>query len=151
MSDVSALSQEYQTAADLSRRLSSALLLIKRVFFRLPGAESISRNDIARSRAELEQLVRAIAARLEGSVLDASRPPTAIDPERLPAALVTRLAEDNRGSPEYFVADLKGVADTLGQRFGKLTADHIKLLEHLASVADAETSRVFRQMMRRRV
>lgn len=151
MSDVSALSQEYSAAAELSQRLGAALLLLKRLHFRLPGSEDVSRDVAASTRRELEQLVRAVAEQFESTVEGISAHKVATHQERLPAALIARLLEDNKGSPNWFLQDLRGVADVLAQPGGKVGEDEIAVLEKLTSAADAERSHVFRQMTRRRV
>jgi len=150
MSDVSALAQEYESTAELAKRLSAALLVVKRSALRLPGAEKLSREEIETSRAVIERFVRAIAEHL-AALAEKSQPPVAVDAMRLPPSLVHRLASDKMGQLEYYVQDLRDVAERLRQPAprAQLADKDVRVIEGLASAADAETSRVFRQMMRR--
>ena len=62
--------------------------------------------------------------------------------------LVTRLRRERQGDLDYYLEDLEGIAARLREGVKALTDADLDRLDALASAADAETSSVFRRLMR---
>src|SRR5437016_2830596 len=67
---------------------------------------------------------------------------------RVPGALVARLRAARQGDLAYYLEDLEKAAARLRQGIDALTEADLALLDELAGAADAETSSVFRRLMR---
>ena len=147
MSEVSVLSQEYKTASELSRALNGALIVLKKVRLGLPGAETITADEVERSRHCLSEILAALRQLVKPAQAGHSRA-TQDAVARVPGALVTRLREERRGDLDYYLEDLDGIAERLREGVGALTEADVERLDALAAVADAETSSVFRRLMR---
>ncbi len=147
VSDVSVLSQEYETASELSRALNRALITIKKKQLGLPGGEAIAPKDLDQSRKcliatveALLRLVRPAEPKAPGAVSEAAA--------RVPGALVSRIRSIHQGDLAYYLEDLEGLVGTLKHRTPSLSSKELCLLEELAGLADAEASNVFRRLMR---
>ncbi len=147
MSEVSVLSQEYKTASDLSRALNAALIVLKKVQLGLPTAETITPDEIERSQRCLSDILEALRQLLQPGGADhpGATPEAAA---RVPGALVTRLRVKWQGELDYHLEDLKEIAVRLREGVDALTDADLDRLDALASAADAETSSVFRRLMR---
>ncbi|HZU67012.1 MAG TPA: hypothetical protein VFA09_07005 [Ktedonobacteraceae bacterium] len=145
MSDMSVLSHEYKTASDLSQRISNALIILKKVRYNLPWGETIDAeqlNDSVRTLAEiLTTLVNLLSASRARHVKD-------ITTVQIPGALIVRLRTERRGDLAYYLDDLSRVAAQLHSEPLQLSNEDLALLDHLAMLADAEASSVFRRLMR---
>lgn len=147
MSEVSVLSQEYKTASDLSRVGGAALIVLKKVRLGLPGAETITPEEVERSRRCLSDILEALSQLLQPAGADHPRA-TQEAAARVPGALVTRLRVERQGDLDYYLEDLEGMAARLREGVDALTDADLDRLDALASAADAETSSVFRRLMR---
>lgn len=141
MSDVSVLAQEYKTAADLAQDISDSLIAVKKVQQGLPGAESVTTEELTSSRRRLAEILLGLRSALDprenrGEV------------ESITGALTARLQAEHRGDLAYYLEDLGDVAARLRDDATCLSAGDIALLDDLASAADAQTSHVFRRLMR---
>lgn len=145
MSDMSVLSHEYKTASDLSQSISNALIILKKVRYNLAGGETIDAeqlNDGVRAMAEvLTALVNLLSASRAQYVKDTNT-------VQIPGALVVRLQAERRGDLAYYLDDLSRVATQLHAEPLQLSEEDLALLDHLAMLADAEASSVFRRLMR---
>lgn len=145
MSDLSVLSHEYTTASELSRLINSALIVLKKTCLGLSGAKTITPDQVDNSRRCLAEVLDTIIG-----LMDARRvhqlDPMAI--ARVPGALVTRLQAERRGDLAYYLEDLEQVAARLREDPSKLTDGDLASLDQLAAAAAAETSSVFRRLMR---
>lgn len=146
MSDVSILSHEYKAATELSQTINRALILLKKTYYKLPGAEGIPPDQL---EASLQCLVKII-----GSLVRLLGPERATDSgsasvTHLPAAFVAKLRSERRGDLAYYHDDLEGTIRRLGGGPSQLTKADLSILDQLAAAADAETSEVFRRLMRK--
>lgn len=140
MSDIGALSQEYANAAELSRSLNDATIMVKRQAFDLPGGASVASDDLAESRQFLATIVAAIADALESTNAAAAAPVWA-------DVLAARLQGKHRGEIAYFVDDLRRLNSALAA--SAPVGDHeISTLDEIATTAGEETSQVFRRLIR---
>lgn len=146
MSDVSVLSQEYKTASELSHTISQALIVLKKVHYALPGADTISSEERLQSQQRLVEIVAALIP-----LLDAP-PAKPLDVEatvQIPGAFVVHVQDKRRGNLPDFIEDLTALVARLRAGPAALIEEDFALLDELASIADAEATRVFRRLMRR--
>ncbi len=145
MSDMSVLSHEYKTASELSQRISTALILLKKVYYHLPGGEAITPEQLDSHLLALADLLTALVG-----LLTVPRPQNAASAHAVsvPEALVVRLQTERRGELIYYLDDLARVADRLREKPLQLGDEDLALLDQLATAADAEASSVFRRLMR---
>ena len=147
MSDASVLSHEYKTASELSQAITDALIALKKVRLQLPGSEAIAVDELESSRRRLAEIVEALGILLKPGA-DSHLESTAAT--RVPGALVSRLRRERQGDLDYYLDDLKQLAAHLRQESTRLSERDLDLLDQLAAAADAETSSVFRRLMRTR-
>ncbi len=145
MSDMSVLSHEYKTASELSQHISTALILLKKVYYHLPGEEAVTPEELDRHRHALATILTTLV-----SLLTAPRPQQATSAlsVSIPETLVMRLQAERRGDLIYYLDDLAGVAERLREQPIPLDERDLALLDQLATVADAEASSVYRRLMR---
>jgi hypothetical protein len=147
MSDVSVLSHEYKTASELSQILNDALILVKKSHWALPGAGEISEEALTRARTSLANIVASLA-QLLGAPNVGEEAPEVLSAPAVSGSLVSRVREEHSGDLSYFLDDLAALARRLREPETRLTDADLRLLDELASAADAETSNVFRRLMR---
>lgn len=144
MSDVSVLSHEYKTASELSQSINQALIVLKKTCLRLPGAEAVTPEELDTSQHQLAEILTALRIHLSGTAKMGGKATSV----RIPGSLVSRLRAQRRGDLAYFLADVEQAAARLRQRPGKLTEGDLAVLDQIAAASDAETSSVFRRLMR---
>ncbi len=64
MSDMSVLSHEYKTASDLSQHISTALILLKKVYYHLPGGEAVMPEQLDSHLLALADMLTALVGLL---------------------------------------------------------------------------------------
>jgi len=145
MSDMSVLSHEYKTASELSQQISTALILLKKVYYHLPGAEAVTPEELDSHLLALANILTALVG-----LLTVPRPQNATSAHAvtIPEALVVRLQTERRGELIYYLDDLARVADRLRTKCMNLDDKDLALLDQLATAADAEASSMFRRLMR---
>jgi hypothetical protein len=145
MSDMSVLSHEYKTASELSQHISTALILLKKVYYHLPGEEAVTPEELDRHRHALATILTTLVG-----LLTVPRPQQATSAlsVSIPETLVMRLQAERRGDLIYYLDDLAGVAERLREQPLQLDEGDLALLDQLATVADAEASSVYRRLMR---
>ncbi len=146
MSDMSVLSHEYKTASELSQHISTALILLKKVYYHLPGAEAVTPEQLDSHLLVLADMLTALVG-----LLTVPRPQNAASAQAvsIPEALVVRLQTERRGELIYYLDDLARVADRLREKPLQLGDADLALLDQLATAADAEASSVYRRLMRK--
>ncbi len=146
MSDMSVLSHEYKTASDLSQHISTALILLKKVYYHLPGGEAVMPEQLDSHLLALADMLTALVG-----LLTIPRPQNATSAQAvsIPEALVVRLQTERRGELIYYLDDLARVADRLREKPLQLGDADLALLDQLATAADAEASSVYRRLMRK--
>jgi hypothetical protein len=145
MGDVSVLSHAYKAASELSQTLNLAVIALKKVGLGLPGAEAITAEQLDTHRRCIAELLDAFVALLASTGTHGLDEAIAA---RIPGALVARLQAERRGDLAYYLDDLQQVVARVRQGPVELTAGDFDLLDQLAAAADAETSNVFRRLMR---
>ena len=140
MSDVSVLTYEYDRDSDLSQTINRALIDLKKARYQAtsPQGDEESGDRIA----DIVDTLVTLLQPLEGRRIDGA------SAARIPAALVARVRARHQGDLVYYLEDLARVARLLRAHPPPLSGRDLALLDDLATVADAETSRVFRRLMR---
>jgi hypothetical protein len=146
MSDISVLSHEYKRASELSQAINHALITLKKVHLRLPGGEDTTLDEFDASRRTLAGILATLITLLEPTRRHRISAPEAA---RVPEALVARLRGERRGDLSYYLDDLERIVGRLRDDPSKLSDADLALLDQLAAMADAETSSVFRLLMRK--
>ncbi len=144
MSDVSVLSHEYKTASELSRSINDAVIELKKA--RNEGSEACWR-ETAEDRRRMSDILLALASLL--SPLGEGDSTGNEEVARVSGALVSRIRSDKGGALPYYIDDLRSVAKRLRDECGEPTQADMSLLDELAAASSAETSRVYRRLMRR--
>jgi hypothetical protein len=145
MSEVSVLSREYKTAADLSKAMSHALLVLKRASLGVEATPTTS-SDLKHARRELASIVAALANLLDPATPAHGDTTTAA---RIPGAVVARFQAEQRPKLDSYVEALRTTAGRLHEDPTGLSEDDLALLDGLTAAVDAEASRVYRRLMRR--
>lgn len=129
MSDVSALSHDYEATSQFAEKVNTAVLLLKKA---LSGSQQ---------QPDLEALARIVEA--VRNQLVHSRPSAAVPPE-----VVARLLSEHQSQLCYLIDDL---GSTEGALRGRSPVDQnvIRTLDAICDAADASASAVFRRLRRR--
>jgi len=136
MSEISALSHEYETSAKLAEELNEAILAIKKSHLhRRTGLNQDQRKSLA-------QTVEALRQQLEAGK-------TGDQTEFLPQEMVERLNERHRPRMAYFLEDLSRSVNILRDDMAPLDDCVVGVLDEICDAADETASAVFRRMRRR--
>jgi hypothetical protein len=144
MSEVSVLSHEYKTAAEFSQRFNRALIQVKKCSLDLfengspaPEGSIASRKELASALEDILHLLNPQKGqRSDGAIW-------------IPGSLIAHLLKERRGDLDYFLDDLEGLAAKLRDPGASLSQEDFALLDSIAGAADAQTSQVFRRLMRK--
>ena len=135
MSDVSALSHEYQTSAKVAEELNEAIIAIKKS--RIHNRSGLTGEQPRR----VAEMLEAVHKRLVNS--NSSRV------EILPQEMVDRLNGRHGSQMAYFLEDLTEATRTLADESSPVSDAAIQLLDEICDVADQTASSMFRRMRRR--
>jgi hypothetical protein len=135
MSDISALSHEYQTSAKLAEELNEAILILKKA--RLHRRSGLNQEQ----RHRLANTLGAVRSRLANE----GKPPG----EVVPQEVVERLVGKHGSKMAYFLEDLTAATESLSGQPGPINDAVITLLDELCDVADQTASSMFRRLRRR--
>ena len=133
MSDISALSHEYEASAKLAEELNEAILAIKKArLHRQPGLTADQRKSLANTVEALRQQVEA------DQDLDRT--------EFIPQEMVDRVKERNRPHMAYFLDDLSRTVSVLEGGSEPLDDAVVQVLDVICDAADETASAVFRRL-----
>jgi hypothetical protein len=135
MSDISALSHEYETSAKLED-LNEAILTIKKSRVHQSAGLTIDQR-------------RALAITVEALWQQLDPDQGSSQEEFLPQEILARLHERNSQRMPYFLDDLSRTAKTLEDESMRVDEPVIRVLDEICDAADATASAVFRRMRRR--
>lgn len=135
MSDISALSHEYQTSAKLAEELNEAILILKRA--RLHRRSGLNQEQ----RRRLANTLAAVRSRLANE----GKAPG----EVVPQEVVERLAGKHGSKMAYFLEDLTAATEVLSGPSEPINDAVITLLDEVCDVADQTASSMFRRLRRR--
>jgi hypothetical protein len=137
MSDISALSHDYEASSRLAEELNDAILAIKRSRLRpRPGLGIVERKALAKT---LASLWRQMGRQSEDSSLE---------DEYIPREVAERLAKRNRAKLAYFLEDILRTSSVLQSETEAIDEVVIQTLDQICAAADATASSVFRRMRR---
>ena len=143
MSAISVLSHEYQTAADLSLAVNTALVVLKKAHLGLLEATA----DLDSSQRHLTVTIETLISLLTPT----STARSSADQQtlaRVPSALVTHLQATQQDDLPYYVQALDQLLGRLRQSVAALTDLDLEQLDQLAAATDAVASSLFRHLMR---
>jgi hypothetical protein len=135
MSDVSALSHEYQTSAKLAEELNEAIIAIKKA--RVHHRSGLNQEQ----RRRLADTLGAVRSRLANN----ERAPG----EVVPQEVVERLVGRHGSKMAYFLEDLSAAAEVLSGATTPIDEKVVHLLDEICDVADQTASSMFRRLRRR--
>jgi hypothetical protein len=146
MSQVSVLSQEYKTASELSHTINTFVIDLTKARRRVPYSGADGEDGLIAERTHVAEILITLAGLLDP---DNSQVLNGHSASEVSGALVARLREEKSGELASYVADLRETASRLSENPCLLTDAHLAILDRLAAVASAETSRVYRRLMRK--
>jgi len=129
MSDISALSHDYEATSQFADRINSAVLQLKKSLH-----HSQARPDLG----ELASVVEAVKTQLSSAEHSTT----------VPMEVVERLSSEHQAQMSYLIADLQSAEEALR---GKAAVDPavIRVLDEICDAADASASAMFRRLRRR--
>jgi hypothetical protein len=129
MSDISALSHDYEATSQFAERVNSAVLLLKK---------SLRRSQERPDMGDLANLVEAVKKQLS----------SAEHSNAVPTEIVERLSSEHQTQMSYLIEDLRTAEEALR---GKAAVDPavIRVLDAICDAADASASAMFRRLRRR--
>jgi hypothetical protein len=136
MSDISALSHDYESSAKLAEDLNEAILIIKKA--RLHGTPDLPLDR----RKTIASTVRNVRLQLDPEGQN-------LQEEFVPPEIASRLTERQGQQLAYFLEDLQKVEAALAEESSPLDEKAIEVLDEICDAADATASAVFRRMRRR--
>lgn len=145
MSDVSILSQEYETAAQLSQKINRVAIYLKKNQLGLVSASQEAKAALTDAHY-LVSVLNALCQRLDPEFFSHGPTSSALN---VPGSLVERVQSQRCGDMADYLEDLTRIAQRLSAETLELDDADLSLLDQLASTADAETSSVFRRLMRK--
>jgi hypothetical protein len=129
MSDISALSHDYEATSEFAEKVNNAVLGLKR---------SLKRPQKMPDLAALADIVRAVRTQLASSEKSTAVPPEVVD----------RLSSEHQNQMSYLVDDLDTAEGALrGQ--SAVDEEVIRVLDAICDAADASASAMFRRLRRR--
>jgi hypothetical protein len=135
MSDISALSHEYQTSAKIAEELNEAILAIKKA--RLHHRSGLTSDQ----RQRLVDMLGAVRTRLANE----GKAPESVVPQEL----VERLIGRHGSKLAYFLDDLSAAKESLSASSATVNESVVSLLDDICDVADQTASSMFRRLRRR--
>lgn len=129
MSDISALSHDYEAASEFAEKVNNAVLGLKR---------SLKRPQKMPDLAALADIVRAVRTQLASSEKSTAVPPEVVD----------RLSSEHQNQMSYLLDDLS-IAEGALRGKSALDEEVIRVLDAICDAADASASAMFRRLRRR--
>jgi len=142
MSDLSIIAHDYALNAEFARKFNEAVLNLKRLYLLRRAATSQTEAGIAKSRAELRQLLESLVLAIQ----DKGKPWTA-DQAQVPADVIDRLRERLKGELPETIVELRRVAGGLAAG-SALDESAFAALDRVCEAADATASAAFRRLRR---
>ncbi len=135
MSDVSALSHDYEATAQFAERVNSAVLSLKKSLRKRP-----TRTLAPSETGALADVVQAVRTQLGQGLM---KPTSSVPPE-----VIERLTSEHKAQMGYFLEDLTGAEKALRGN-SPVDSGVIRVLDDICDAADASASAMFRRLRRR--
>lgn len=141
---MTSLSSNYSATATFAKDFNGAVLVLKRLHLAQGLIPSPAVDDEAQARIRLAAYLQGIVAQLAPNSPEASEAPA----ERIPEAIIVRLAEKNQSKMTWLIRDLREVRRTL-ESGTSLSEQDFAALDEVCDAADATASASFRRLWRR--
>ncbi len=136
MSDVSALSHDYEATARFAEQVNSAVLSLKKSLRRQTRTLAPTPSETG----ALADVVQAVRTQLGQGLMQTT--------PSIPPEVIERLTSEHKAQMGYFLEDLAGAEKAL--RGNSLVDSHvIRVLDDICDAADASASAMFRRLRRR--
>ncbi len=147
MSDMTALSHEYETSASFAERVNAAVLQVKKACFHRDNMPEPAVDALADSSKQLANILGELAVRLASlrQSGDQIQLPQAME---VPEEVLERIENKQRSRLAYFIEDLELAAEALAGK-GKIDNRVLGTLDEVCEAADAIASAMFRRLRRR--
>jgi hypothetical protein len=138
MSDISALSHDYEASSKLAEELNDAILVIKRSRLHAHLGLGVDQRKI------LASTIQSL-----GRQLSPGREEDTPEGDYIPQEVVERLSERNCARMAYFLDDIARASSVLQSGTAPIDDGIVQTLDEICDAADATASSVFRRMRRR--
>lgn len=135
MSNISALSHDYESTARFAEQVNAAVLSLKKSLRRGTGL-----RPSALETTDLAKIVGAVKTQVEK--------PTSEAAPVVPSEVVERLTTEHKSQLGYLVDDLSSAERALSGD-SAVDAEVIRVLDEICDAADASASAMFRRLRRR--
>ncbi len=136
MSDVSALSHDYEATARFAEQVNSAVLSLKKSLRRQTRTLAPTPSETG----ALADVVQAVRTQLGQGLMQTT--------PSIPPEVIERLTSEHKAQMGYFLEDLAGAEKAL--RGNSPVDSHvIRVLDDICDAADASASAMFRRLRRR--
>jgi hypothetical protein len=129
MSDISALSHDYEANSQFAERINSAVLLLKK---------SLRHPQERPDMGDLANLVEAVKKQLSSTEHSTT----------VPTEVVERLSAEHQAQMSYLIEDLRTAEEALRGN-AIVNSAVIRVLDEICDAADASASSMFRRLRRR--
>lgn len=143
MSEMSSLSHEYASAADFSRQINDAVLLLKKRYLSQRKSGESLEQGLQDANSLVRNTLQTLLLRLDDNGAPKEEP---LEP--IPEDVLVRIETKHRSNWQYVRDDLKRIVHLLATR-GTLGQEELALLDSVCEAADASASATFRKLWRR--
>lgn len=141
---MTSLSSNYSATATFAKDFNGAVLVLKRKHLAQEAIPTSAADEEAPARIRLAAYLLGIVAQLAPNSAEASE----ASAERIPEAIIVRLAEKNQSKMTWLIRDLREVRRTLESGASPSEQD-FAALDEVCDAADATASASFRRLWRR--
>src|SRR5690242_13351628 len=125
MSDMTSLSSTYSATATFAKDFNGAVLILKRRHLAQDALPTPAADEESQARNRLAKYLQGIVAQLAPEAAEAAAPA-----ERIPEAVIVRLAEKNQSKMTWLVRDLREAWRTLEAQ-GSLSEEDFAALDEV--------------------
>jgi hypothetical protein len=144
MSETGILSQDYTNTARLFKEMNRSVVLLKKQFYGLVGVQHLSKGDILSAKHLLAVIVKKIIDELGENSSLAQQNNEFVE---IPPLFLKRLQDKHKSDTEWYVDDLRKLHKVFIED-ETLTEELIHLLDELCDQLDAETTSLYRKLLR---
>lgn len=142
MNDTTSLSSNYSLTSSFAKEFNGAVLVLKRRYLAGEALPAPAAAEEAAARRTLAGHLRSVVWQLAPADDTGARPA-----DRVPEAVVTRLAEKHQNKMAWLIDDLRQAERALGED-APLGEDEFAALDEVCDAADATASASFRRLWR---
>ncbi len=138
---MTSLSSNYTNTAEFAKDFNGAVIVLKRRYIAQQSLPLPAADAVAQARIRLAEYVQGIVAQLAPEAAEEAGAPA----ERLPEAVIDRLAAKNQSNVAWLVRDLRDARRTL-KSGESLSNEDFAALDEVCDAADATASASFRRL-----